>query len=101
MNGRIRTNSVVVAADEQVWTDMGEEILVLHLVSGGYYSLKNVAARVWQLLQTPTRPAEIGRAVAREYGVPAGRCETDVLDLLSELADRGLVEVQEPGGEEM
>lgn len=93
--GQIRTNSVVVAAEDQVWADMGEEILVLHLVSGGYFSLKNVAARVWQLLQTPTRPVEIGQAVAREYGVPSGRSEADVLDLLEELAERGLVKIEE------
>lgn len=95
MSQQIRTDSVVVAAEDQVWADMGEEILVLHLVSGGYFSLKNVAARVWQLLQTPTRPEEIGRAVAREYGVPARRSEADVLDLLEELAERGLVRIDD------
>lgn len=89
--------SVVEAGPEQVSTDLGEEILVLHLVTGGYFSLRNVAARVWRLIEKPVRVSEISRAVAEEYGVAPERCERDLLELLENLARRGLVTVRERG----
>lgn len=92
-NESISMSSVVVAEPRQVSVDMGEETLILHLETGGYYSLKKVASRIWQLLQSPVLVSEIGGVLSGEYGISRERCDADLLELLGELEERGLVKV--------
>ena len=89
----ITASSVVVADPRQVSVELDEETLVLHLETGGYYSLRKVAARIWDYLKNPVLVSEVGESLAEQYGVRPERCEADLLELLAELEKRGLVQV--------
>lgn len=89
----IEPDSFVVAVSQQVSVDLGEEVLILHLSTAGYYSVRNVAARIWKLLEDPIRVSEIAEVLAREYGVPIDQCRADVLELLDALLERDLVRI--------
>jgi hypothetical protein len=95
VNLAITTNSVVVAADSQVSSDLAGEAVILGLQTGMYYGLNRVGARIWALLATPTRVADIRDIIVREYDVEADRCERDLLDLLRRLAGQGLIEIRD------
>ena len=97
-NPPISRESVVVADHRQVSVEVGEETLILHMETGGYYSLRNVAAEIWNQLRTPVVVADIGETLARKYGLPRERCEADLLELLADLLERDLVRIV-PGGE--
>jgi hypothetical protein len=92
-NGSISRSSIVVVDSRQVSVDVGEETLILHVETGGYYSLKKVAAQIWELLQRPVTVSHVGETLSRQYGIPRERCEADLLELLSELEKRGLVRI--------
>jgi hypothetical protein len=85
----------VVAAREQVSTDLGDETAILHLEAGTYYGLDAVGARIWKLVQEPTTVEEIRDALVGEYEVDYQRCEGDLISLLQALADEGLLEVRD------
>ncbi len=89
----ISLSSVVVVDDRQISVDLGEETLVLHMETGGYYSLRNVAAEIWEQLKSPVAVSEIGEILARKYGIAREQCEADLLELLADLRDRDLVRV--------
>jgi len=89
----ISGTSVVVAAKDQVSSDLGGEAAILNLKNQAYYRLNPVAARVWQLIRTPRTAREIWEAVAAEYDVEHDHCEREVLAFLQKLADAGLVDV--------
>jgi hypothetical protein len=91
--GTISASSVVVAAKDQVSSDLGGEAAILNLKDEVYYGLNPVGARVWELIRTPRTAHEVWEAVAAEYDVEPNRCERDVLALLQKLADVGLVDV--------
>ena len=78
----ITATTTVVADPRQVSAEMGEGMLILHLDTGGYYSLSKVAARIWELLQNPVTASEVSEVLAREYGTARERCEADLLELL-------------------
>lgn len=94
----ITAASVVARADGQVSADLGDEILVLAVASGRYHRLERVAARAWELLEGAVRVAELRDALVEEYGVGADRCERDLVELLENLRERGLVEVRAAEG---
>jgi Coenzyme PQQ synthesis protein D (PqqD) len=89
--------STVVAAKDQVSSDLGGEVAILDLKAGVYYGLDAVGARVWQLVQTAKSVYEIRVTLSGEYDVDPDRCEEDLLVLLQELANVGLVEVSDEG----
>ena len=89
----ISIGSVVVAAKDQVSSDLGEEVVILNLKNGVYYGLDEVGARIWGLIQEPKAVEEIRDVLLDEYEVEVERCERDLLALLEELVADGLVEV--------
>jgi hypothetical protein len=90
----ISSDTVVVAAPDQVSTDLEEEAVVLHLKDGVYYGLNPLGARIWKLLEEPRKVGEIRDILVEEYEVAPGPCESDLTGLLQELAARGLIEVK-------
>ncbi|NDJ61568.1 MAG: PqqD family protein [Chloroflexi bacterium] len=92
----ISLDSTVVAADNQVSTDLADEIAILNLQNGVYYGLTPVGAYVWKLLQQPQAVRGICAAVLVAYDVEPERCERDILELLDDMAAQGLIKVTEP-----
>lgn len=86
--------SVVAATKDQVSCSLGEEAAILNTKEGIYYGLDPVGAQIWQLLQTPRKVADIQAVLMREYDVEPERCQRDLLALLSDLLQAGLIEVR-------
>jgi hypothetical protein len=86
--------STVVAAKDQVSSDLGGEVAILDLKAGVYYGLDAVGARIWSLIQEPRTVNEIRDILLEEYEVEPERCERDLLVLLQSLADEGIIEVE-------
>jgi hypothetical protein len=84
----------LVAARDQVSVEVDGEAVILGLADGVYYGLDPVGARVWGMLEQPRTVAELRDAVVAEWEVDAPTAERDLLDLLGELAARGLVELR-------
>jgi hypothetical protein len=95
----ITTSSTVVAAPDQVSSDLAGEAVILNLATGMYYGLDEVGARVWSLLQQPCAVEALRDAILAEYEVEPERCEQDLLALLADLQAAKLVEVAEPGAQ--
>jgi hypothetical protein len=93
----ITSQSIVVAAPDQVSSDLAGEAVILNLATGMYYGLDEVGARIWSLLQQPCAVAALRDTIVGEYDVEPGRCEQDLLELLADLEAARLVAVAEPG----
>jgi hypothetical protein len=66
--------------------------VLLRLEDGEYYSLNELGSRVWELCDGTRRVADTVAILAQEYDAPAEAIQSDVLELLTELADEKLVE---------
>jgi hypothetical protein len=94
MKSTVSRSSTVVAAKDQVSSDLGGEVAILDLKAGMYYGLDEVGARIWELIQEPRAVREVHNMLLSQYDVERERCERDLLSLLQQLADEGLVEVR-------
>lgn len=91
---RLDASSTIVAAGDQVSTELDGEVVILNLADGVYYGLDPVGAHVWTLITRPRTVAELRDAVVAEFDVDAPTAERDLLGLLHDMAARGLVEVR-------
>jgi hypothetical protein len=94
METLLSARSTVVAAKEQAFCSLAEEAVILDLKAGVYYSLNEVGARVWYLIQEPKSVSQIADTIQQEFDVDAERCERDVVRLLQDLAGKELIRVQ-------
>ncbi|HJU89312.1 MAG TPA: PqqD family peptide modification chaperone [Gemmatimonadaceae bacterium] len=85
--------SIAVVARNQVSSDLGGEAVILHLASGTYYSLNEVGATIWNLLQQPRRVRQILDHVVAEYDIDREECAADLHRLLDALSREGLIEI--------
>ncbi len=92
-NARLAPSSEVVASTDQISSQLEDEAVILALGEGVYYGLDPVGARVWELVQTRRTVDEILTTILGEYDVSADRCQRDILGLLRQLAEVGLLEV--------
>ena len=57
----------------------------------GVFTLNELGAMIWQLINGQTTARELAAAVRNEYDVEAAEAEKDVVDFLSSLDDAGLI----------
>lgn len=82
-------------ADENVWSGLGDEVVILDLASSSYLGLDNVGAAVWGSLAEPCTVGELEARLAAEYEVDPAELGRDLRSFLSDLVDRGLVVLDE------
>jgi hypothetical protein len=86
--------SIVVAAKDHVSCPLGDDIIILDLRAGLYFSLDNVGAMVWQLIQQPRTMQDLRAAILEAFDVSADLCERDLVALLQQLAAKDLIEIR-------
>jgi hypothetical protein len=86
--------STVIVTSEQVSCPLGDESAILNMKNSVYYGVNAVGATVWNLLKEPRTIAEIRDTILDEYEVDEARCEQDLLMLLEEMRNEGLIEVR-------
>jgi hypothetical protein len=67
------------------------EALVIHLSSGDYYSLDSVGTRIWENIDGTRTVGDLTELIAEEYDVDQDQVVADVLRLVEQLADEGLL----------
>lgn len=97
MTDEISLDTVIACVQSQVSSTLGDEAAVLDMNRGIYYGLDPVGTRVWKLIQEPRSVAAVRDALLAEYEVEPLRCEQDLLKLLVELRDAGLIEIRGSG----
>jgi hypothetical protein len=70
----------------------GDETIVLDTRRGTYFTLDDVGTLVWELCDGTRSLDEIVAAVTAGYDVAPGQAETDIRELLDELAAERLID---------
>jgi hypothetical protein len=68
-----------------------DELVMMDLDQGKYFSLNPVATRIWDLLEKPLTAEELCMVLIDEYDVESERCRIEVEEHLSEMVGLGLV----------
>lgn len=86
-----RETRIVVTGD-QVSADLEGETVILHMTEGAYYGLDRVGSRIWHSLAAPVALGDVLQRVLDEFDVEESRAWEDLVQLVRELLDRGLVQ---------
>lgn len=67
------------------------EVLLIHLRSGDYFSLNSTGTKVWENIDGSRTVRDLAALVVAEYDCEEPQVLSDVLSLVNQLADEGLV----------
>jgi hypothetical protein len=68
-----------------------DELVMMDIDQGKYFSLNPVATRIWDLLLKSSEIKEVCSLLMDEYEIDAERCQTEVSELLEEMVKLGVV----------
>jgi hypothetical protein len=83
--------TAVRASDDVVFREVDGEAVILNLASGIYFGLDSVGTRIWQLIEQHQQLSRVLAQLGLEYEAPQEELERDLLRLVTELTDKGLV----------
>ncbi|MDX1570077.1 MAG: PqqD family protein [Xanthomonadales bacterium] len=79
-------------AEDVLVQAVGGELVMLDLNQEKYFGLDPVGARIWALIQDHGSLEQVYRAMLDEYDVEAEQLESDLLELVNDLLDAGVIE---------
>ncbi len=80
---------------DQIAAEADGEVLMMHIESGNYFGLNEVASFIWNQLDEPRSIAELCAAIQTEFEVDEALCQADAMDFLQGMIDDGLAQVVE------
>lgn len=93
MQSRLSLSSIVQRSPHLVASEVGSELVMMHVQQGRYYGLDRIGAAVWQRLQQATRVVDLCESLLADFDIDRETCQGDVLTLLEELRREQLLEV--------
>ena len=68
-----------------------DELVMMDIGQGKYFSLNPVSTRVWDLLENPLSLDELRGRLMEEYEVDIEQCRAEVTEVISEMVKLGVV----------
>lgn len=78
-----------------IFHELSGEAVLLNLQSGKYFGLDEVGTRMWSLIAEHGELAQISPILLKEYEVDEARLSADLLALVDELVEHGLLNIAE------
>jgi hypothetical protein len=91
---KFSTGSTVMVAKDVLYCDMAGEVAILNLKDENYYVLKDMGVIIWNLIQKPNTIKKVLEVIVKEYAVEQEECKQDLMELIQDLLDKGLVEIK-------
>jgi hypothetical protein len=82
-------------SSEQFEVPVGEELVMMSVDQGKYFSLNEVGATIWRMIETPIKVNDLLIQMQDFFDVSPERCTEEVLEFLRKLESRNLVHVIE------
>lgn len=86
-------NQRVQIPQDVLFREIDGEAVILNLDNEAYHGLDEVGTRMWIVLQESETIAEAYAQLLSEYNVDAGQLKADLVELLFELRDQGLITI--------
>jgi hypothetical protein len=77
----------------QISCRIDDEIAILNLQREIYFGLRGAGVQIWDALDEPCSVSDLCDVVVNEFDVSRADCEADVVEILRQLTEEGLVDV--------
>jgi hypothetical protein len=86
-------NSSLRIPDYVSFSVVGEDAFLLNTRTNKYYGLEKVGVRLWELMVEGRQLKDALQLLLSEYEVGQVQLQQDILELVNDLAENGLIEI--------
>ncbi|NQT91408.1 MAG: PqqD family protein [Lentisphaerae bacterium] len=87
----IEPSTIIRRNEEVLFGEIDDEIVMMSVEKGCYYSLDLSATRIWELLEEPTTLSSLCDQLVKEYEIDPETCGHDVLAFLDKLKEQEII----------
>lgn len=91
-------DATISIPEDVIFRNLEGEAIILNLATGIYFGLDAVGTRMWTVLAESSSVRRVVDVIGGEYDVEPRIAEQDVLDLVNQLVEKGLIQFQARGG---
>lgn len=77
---------------ETISGQIDDDLVMMDITKGSYFSLNSVATRIWELLEKPLSLDSLCNELLNEYDVSPVQCRADVEEHLTKMQELGLIQ---------
>lgn len=92
---QITTKTRIRRAVDIPFAKAHDEMLAIDEQAGYYYAMNETSGRIWELIADPASVEAICTLLCQEFNVDADTCQREVIHLLHDLHDAGLVHIMD------
>ena len=81
-----------INSEDVTFRIIDDEVVILHLKNGHYYSLNKVGSKIWKAIDKKKNFSEILDYLKEEFQLPERRLKNDLLGLVKDLKQEKLIE---------
>ncbi|MGE4219963.1 MAG: PqqD family protein [Alphaproteobacteria bacterium] len=89
----MRDETRIGKAGNLLSADLADETVIMNIRTGNYFGLDDIATEIFQHLAEPMAVAELCRRLETEFDAAPETIRNDVLPLLEQMLEYGLIEV--------
>ena len=94
----IALEDCVQISEDAVFRELDGEVVILNLDTGIYFGLNPTGTRIWNLIAQHGSLQKVLETMTEEYEAPTESLENDILQLVGQLCEKGLVSVSPAHG---
>ena len=83
----------VTIPSDVLFSEVDDEVVLLHMQDGLYFALDDIGTRIWNLLSECEDVAQTVERMLSEYDVDQETLKQDMANLIADLADVGLLTI--------
>jgi len=85
--------ALFIRNNETISGQLNDDLVMVDIEKGSYFSLNSVATRIWELLENPLSSESLYDALLAEYDVTPEQCRTEVNEYLEKMKELGLIQI--------
>lgn len=94
---KISSDDVVVRSKNILSAELHGQVVIMSEVGQKYYLLSETALCIWELIENSIKISDLINLIMNKYGKSYSEIESDVIDFLNYMRDRGVIEISNKG----
>ncbi|MHC4456584.1 MAG: PqqD family protein [Planctomycetota bacterium] len=87
----ISSDTTFKTSENIAWRNVNEEVVILHLKSGEYFTLNDVGQFIWLAVADQKNMGEIRQKVVDAFDISPEKASEDIDEFISRMLDEGLL----------
>jgi len=81
--------------ENQLFSQIDNEIVLLSVKNGEYYSLNEIGSAIWEMLTKPMSVERLINNLTENYEIEYLDCYMDTIPFIEDLLEKGVIKIQD------